>query len=123
MPSHPRTGASFGPARDINELREVRPEVGPLQRKRGLAILGISKHSNSRQAVARLDDDEVTLDQIEGSHRPTNQVSESGLYALILRSDKPQARPFRKWVTSEVLPAIRRSVQRPPCLGCVIVQR
>lgn len=35
-------------------------------------------------------------------------ISESGLYATIMRSDKPQAKPFRKWVTSEVLPAIRK---------------
>ena len=35
-------------------------------------------------------------------------VSESGLYRLMMRSDKPQARPFQKWVTSEVIPAIRR---------------
>lgn len=38
----------------------------------------------------------------------TNCINESGLYTVILRSDKPQAKPFRKWVTSEVLPAIRK---------------
>jgi len=65
--------------------------------------------ANVTQAIQRLDDDEVTLCKTEGSHRPTNLVNESGLYALILRSNKPQARPFRKWVTSEVLPAIRRT--------------
>lgn len=36
-------------------------------------------------------------------------INESGLYSVILRSDKPQAKPFRKWVTSEVLPAIRKT--------------
>lgn len=36
-------------------------------------------------------------------------ISESGLYNVILRSDKPEAKPFRKWVTAEVLPSIRRS--------------
>jgi prophage antirepressor-like protein len=35
-------------------------------------------------------------------------VSESGLYKLVMRSDKPQARPFQDWVTREVLPAIRK---------------
>jgi hypothetical protein len=64
---------------------------------------------NTSDAVKRLDDDEVTLDQIEGNHRPTNLVSESGLYALVIRSDKPAARRFRKWITAEVLPAIRRT--------------
>jgi prophage antirepressor-like protein len=42
-------------------------------------------------------------------NRTLTIVSESGLFALILRSDKPQAKRFRKWVTSEVLPAIRRT--------------
>ena len=45
-------------------------------------------------------------------------INESGLYAVILRSDKPEAKPFRKWVTAEVLPTIRRtgtySVTTPP---------
>lgn len=36
-------------------------------------------------------------------------ISESGLYNVILRSDKPEAKPFCKWVTAEVLPTIRRS--------------
>ena len=36
-------------------------------------------------------------------------INESGLYTLILRSNKPAARPFRKWVTAEVLPAIRKT--------------
>ncbi|HHW4670313.1 MAG TPA: BRO-N domain-containing protein [Xylella fastidiosa subsp. multiplex] len=40
---------------------------------------------------------------------PTNIISESGLYALILRSRKPEARKFAKWVTSEVLPSIRKT--------------
>ena len=44
-------------------------------------------------------------------------INESGLYTVILRSDKPQAKPFRKWVTSVVLPSIRKtgsySVQQP----------
>ncbi len=36
-------------------------------------------------------------------------VSESGLYKLIMRSDKPQAKPFQDWVTQEVLPSIRKT--------------
>ncbi len=38
-----------------------------------------------------------------------NVIDEPGLYRLILRSDKPAAKPFRKWVTSEVLPTIRKT--------------
>jgi prophage antirepressor-like protein len=65
--------------------------------------------SNPTMAVKALDEDEVTLSEIEGSHRPTNLVSESGLYALVIRSDKPAAKRFRKWITAEVLPTIRRT--------------
>jgi len=64
---------------------------------------------NPSMAVARLEEDEVTLSQIEGSHRATNIINESGLYSLILRSDKPEAKRFKKWVTSEVLPSIRKT--------------
>ena len=70
------------------------------------AILGLT---NTTMAMRCLDADEFTLNLIEGSHRPTNMINESGLYALIVRSDKPSAKAFRKWVTSEVLPAIRKT--------------
>lgn len=78
--------------------------------------------ANTTQAVQRLDEDEVTLCQIEGSHRPTNLVSESGLYALVIRSDKPAARRFRKWITAEVLPAIRRTGRYDPLPAAAPVQ-
>ena len=64
---------------------------------------------NPSDAARRLDDDEVTLSTIEGSHRPTNIINESGLYSLILTSRKPQAKRFKKWVTAEVLPSIRKT--------------
>lgn len=64
---------------------------------------------NVSMAIQRLDEEEVTLSQIEGSHRPTNIVNESGLYSLVLRSDKPEAKRFKKWITSEVLPTIRKT--------------
>ena len=67
--------------------------------------------SNPRMAVTRLDDDEVTSVSFSdgGLQRKINIVSESGLYALVIRSNKPEAREFRKWVTGEVLPAIRKT--------------
>lgn len=74
-----------------------------------LTVLEIDQPTN--QAVAKLDDDEVTqayLTDALGRSQKTYLVSESGLYALILRSDKPAARKFRKWITAEVLPALRR---------------
>ena len=71
-------------------------------------ILGISKH---RDTAARLDADErgsVEVDTLGGTQQVI-AVNESGLYHVILRSDKPEAAPFRKWVTSEVLPSIRKN--------------
>jgi prophage antirepressor-like protein len=66
---------------------------------------------NPRQAATRLDDaekDGVILNDAIGRQQSFTIISESGLYRLMMRSDKPQARPFQKWVTSEVIPAIRR---------------
>lgn len=62
---------------------------------------------NATDVVKRLEDDEVTRFNLGSRYGETNFVSESGLYAVILRSDKPKAKKFRKWVTSEVLPSIR----------------
>lgn len=78
-------------------------------------VCRVLEHSNPTMAAARLDDDEKdTLNIAEGiSSGPGNPnvtiISESGLYALILTSRKPEAKGFRKWVTSEVLPSIRRT--------------
>ena len=66
---------------------------------------------NSRKATASLDDDEKGVSPIvtpSGTQQMTI-VNESGLYNLIFQSRKPEAKAFRKWVTSEVLPAIRRT--------------
>jgi prophage antirepressor-like protein len=67
--------------------------------------------TNSRNATARLDDDEkgVHIMDTLGGPQEMTIISESGLYALIFRSRKPQAVRFRKWVTSEVLPTIRKT--------------
>ena len=71
------------------------------------------------QACKNLDDDEkqvvarspeLSLLFTESSNAPTmTLISESGLYALVMRSNKPKAKVFRKWVTSEVLPSIRKT--------------
>jgi prophage antirepressor-like protein len=68
--------------------------------------------TNSHMAVEALDGDEVnTVSITDGNRGNPNKtiISESGLYALIFKSRKPQAKAFRKWVTSEVLPTIRRT--------------
>lgn len=66
---------------------------------------------NTTRALERLDSDEVTLIDIQGASNglPVNAINESGLYNLILTSNKPQAKPFKKWVTSDVLPSIRKT--------------
>lgn len=64
---------------------------------------------NTTDVAKRLDADEVTRLNLGGKSGETNFVNESGLYAVILRSDKPNARKFRKWVTADVLPAIRKT--------------
>lgn len=69
------------------------------------AALGVQ---NVTQAVERLDDDERSMFNIAPSG-DTNIINESGLYSLILGSRKPEAKKFKKWVTSEVLPAIRKT--------------
>lgn len=64
--------------------------------------------SNPTMVAQRLDEDERTKLDL-GRQGETNFITESGLYAVILRSDKPNAKKFRKWVTSEVLPSIRKT--------------
>ncbi|MBF0857613.1 hypothetical protein HKD24_00075 [Gluconobacter sp. LMG 31484] len=71
-------------------------------------VLGISKN---RDAATRLDDDErmpVVVDTL-GGPQETVAINESGLYSLIFTSRKAAAKRFKKWVTSEVLPQIRRT--------------
>lgn len=71
------------------------------------AVLGISAY---RDALSRLDEDErgsVMLDTLGGA-QAVAAINESGLYSLVLRSRKPEAKRFKKWVTGAVLPAIRK---------------
>lgn len=67
-------------------------------------VLGIS---NPSQAKTRLDEDEHDLILNEGQHYGI--VSESGLYSLVLGSRKPEAKRFKRWVTAEVIPSIRKT--------------
>ena len=68
-------------------------------------VLGLS---NPTVALNALDQDERSKFLL-GRQGETNIINESGLYALIFRSNKPNARKFRKWITSEVLPSIRKT--------------
>lgn len=62
---------------------------------------------NTTQAMQKLDPEERTMFNI-GRQGETNIINESGLYSLIMTSRKPQSKAFKKWVTSEVLPSIRK---------------
>ena len=66
--------------------------------------------SNSRMVADRLDDDEkgVSITDTLGGKQELTIISESGLYNVILLSRKPEAKKFKRWVTHEVLPSIRR---------------
>lgn len=79
-----------------------------------LRVLGLYTAAGATQWVERLDADEKrrgnksSLCLAQGWTNMAWLISESGLYKLIMRSDKPQAKPFQDWVTKAVLPAIRK---------------
>lgn len=72
------------------------------------AALGISNHRNVK---ARLDEEDVRLmdTPTNGGIQQITFVTESGMYDVILRSDAEKAKPFRKWLTSDVIPSIRKT--------------
>ena len=68
--------------------------------------------ANHKDALSRLDSDErdgVGITDPMGRSQEVTVINESGLYHLISQSRKPEARAFRKWVTNDVLPSIRRT--------------
>lgn len=65
---------------------------------------------NTTDVARRLDEDERSRFNL-GRQGETWIVNESGLYSVLLRSDKPEAKPFKRWVTHEVLPSIRKTGQ------------
>lgn len=71
-------------------------------------VLEITNHKN---VSARLDPDEKGVHQMDtpGGNQNMTIINESGLYKVILRSDKPEAKKFTRWVTHEVLPSIRKT--------------
>lgn len=71
-------------------------------------VCSVLELSNPTIVASRLDEDEVTKFDLGGLSGETNIVNESGLYNVILRSDKPEAKRFKRWITHEVLPSIRK---------------
>lgn len=89
-----------------NKVRTVQKDGEPWWVLKDVCeVLGLK---NPTMIADRLDEDERAKFDL-GRQGETNIINESGLYNVILRSDKPEAKPFRKWVTSEVLPAIRKT--------------
>lgn len=72
------------------------------------AVLSIN---NSRQALSYLDDDEkgVTTNDTPGGAQSVSIINEPGLYSLVLRSRKAEAKVFKRWITHEVIPTIRKT--------------
>lgn len=79
-------------------------------------VCAVLELGNTTEALRPLDDDEkITLSNSEGNPRAGNPltfnaINESGLYALVFKSRKPQAKEFRKWVFEEVLPRIKKTL-------------
>ena len=74
-------------------------------------IWAVLEHTDPSSAVSRLDDDErgAATVRTPGGDQEMNVVNESGMYALVFTSRKPEARAFRRWVTGTVLPTIRKT--------------
>ncbi|MGG0648538.1 BRO family protein [Bacillus mycoides] len=75
-------------------------------------VCDILEITNQGNAVSRLDEDEkgdVGLTDAIGRTQSTSIINESGLYSLVITSRKPQAKVFKKWITSDVIPTIRKT--------------
>lgn len=69
-------------------------------------ILGLS---NPSETIRGLDNDEKSTLRISEGGPERNIINEAGLYTLIIRSNKPEAKEFKRWITHEVLPSIRKT--------------
>ena len=74
-------------------------------------VCNILELADVSMSVSKLDNDEKLVQKffVAGQNRDVITINESGLYALIMRSNKPEARKFTKWITSEVIPSIRKT--------------
>lgn len=90
-----------------NEVRIVDVDGEPWFIAKDVAeILG---YSETAMMTRRLDDDESISAKLAGMNMKSTLINESGLYNAVLGSNKPEAKAFKKWVTSEVLPSIRKT--------------
>ena len=90
-----------------NEVRVVKDDNGEpwFVAKDVAEILG---YSETAMMTRRLDDDESISAKLAGMNMKSTLINESGLYNAVLGSNKPEAKAFKKWITSEVLPSIRK---------------
>ena len=72
-------------------------------------VADILEYSETNRMTCRLDEDETISTKLEGMNMKSTLINESGLYNAVLGSKLPSAKKFKKWVTSEVLPSIRRN--------------
>nr|DAF68526.1 MAG TPA: repressor domain protein [Caudoviricetes sp.] len=75
-------------------------------------VCDILELTTPARVAERLDTDEVSLTHLTdslGRKQTITIINESGLYHVVLRSDKPEAKPFRKWITADVLPTLRKT--------------
>ena len=92
---------------DFGEIRVIEKDGQPWFVAKD--VCDILEIQNTTDATKRLDADEVTRFNLGGLTGETNLVNEYGLYSLILGSRKPEAKKFKRWVTHEVLPSIRKN--------------
>ena len=91
-----------------NEVRTIQKDGEPwFVLKDVCGVLGLS---DTNKTAERLDSDELTRTKLVsgGQEREMYIINESGLYNVVLRSDKPEAKAFKRWVTHDVLPRLRK---------------
>ena len=91
------------------EIRTINKEGEPWFVAKDVA--DILEYSETEKMLRRLDDEEKLSSQFGGSGQSRDMIviNESGLYSAIIGSTKPEAKAFKKWITSEVLPQIRKT--------------
>ena len=78
----------------------------------GVDLCNILEYANSTQTIEKLDDDERKLDYLtdsSGQKRKTWIINEPGMFSLVLSSEKPEAKEFKRWITHVVLPSLRKA--------------
>ena len=74
----------------------------------GKDVADILEYSDTQAMTRRLDDEDFMTDKLSGMNMKSTLINESGLYTAILGSKKTEAKRFKRWITSEVLPTIRK---------------